>query len=57
MKTYSDLILFKYKIYHKGTLVDSYQHKSDALNFIKELEKEDKKDGVYKPNSYKLNET
>jgi cell division protein YceG involved in septum cleavage len=53
-KTQKDYDLFKYKVYHQGTLVDASDSLSDMKQLVEELEKIDKEDGVFSPNSYKI---
>lgn len=43
-----------YKVYHQGTLVYGSSLLKTCLNLIKDLNAEDRRDGVYTPGSYQL---
>jgi hypothetical protein len=51
---HDDLKLFKYSLYHEGTLIDASDCQSELKEIVDMMEDEDKKDGVYKPKSYKI---
>lgn len=53
-KTQKDYEIFKYKVYHEGTLIDASDSLSDMKKLVEELEVIDKDDGVFKPNSYRI---
>lgn len=52
-----ELNKFKYKVYHKGTLIDASDSLSDMKQLVEELEEIDKEDGVYTPKSYTIKRT
>jgi hypothetical protein len=49
-----DMELFKYKVYHQGTLIDASDSLSDMKQLVEEMEAIDKEDGVYKMGSSKI---
>lgn len=43
---------FRYKLFHVGTAIDAANDISELKELIKIMEKQDKEDGVFFPNSY-----
>ena len=52
--TETDLFKAKYRVYCSGTLIYGCNYLQRARDFVKAMELQDKQDGVYSPNSYKI---
>ena len=51
---HDDLKLFRYSLYHCGTLIDASDSQSELREIVEMMENQDKEDGVFKPKSYKI---